>query len=391
MSLNVIMLDSLRLPVPPSLSGKIKVSSSYFFTQYTMDIVKLYEYVEKHILSVQKHETEDLLIWNYTAKCQYDFAWDDITTMCRGLITDSKGNVISRPLPKFFNMSEHHGDDCKLPPINWDQEFSVTEKMDGSLGITYPIAGGYALATRGSFVSEQAIKGTEMLQKLNFSLLNPDQTYLFEILYPENRIVIDYEGTEELVLLDVIRRKSGESIGIEDVRELAMEVDCKIPKIWDEPSANQLKNFESSMMGSTKENREGVVVKFKDGMRIKVKLEEYVRLHRLITGTSARSIWDILRLGGNLDELIDRVPDEYHAWVKETERFIKIEFGEIEHEAIVDFEKRDESWDRKEFAEYARNTKHPALLFCMLDEKDYKEKIWKMIRPKHSTPFKDEI
>jgi hypothetical protein len=38
----------------------------------------------------------------------------------------------------------------------------VTDKLDGSLGILYPTPDGHAIATRGAFVSEQALHATEL-------------------------------------------------------------------------------------------------------------------------------------------------------------------------------------------------------------------------------------
>jgi RNA ligase len=84
----------------------------------------------------------------------------------------------------------------------------VFDKMDGSLGILYPTSQGMAVATRGSFTSEQALKATEILHekypewaqitydwfRSNFDAnwYEVNYTDLVEIVYPENRIVVDY-------------------------------------------------------------------------------------------------------------------------------------------------------------------------------------------------------
>ena len=122
-----------------------------------IDLKKYSSLVDEHYLSVQKHPTADLWIWNYTAKCQYGRNWTEETMMARGLITNKEGEIVSRPFKKFFNVAEHDGEDSKLPPLP-DEPFKVYEKLDGSLGISYFIDGKVFIATRGSFVSEQAIK-----------------------------------------------------------------------------------------------------------------------------------------------------------------------------------------------------------------------------------------
>lgn len=139
------------------------------------------------------HETEGLTIWNYTAKCQFERAWDEYTRMARGLITDSVGNIIARPFPKFFNYGET--EETKTENLPKDIPI-VTVKLDGSLGIQYYLGNKLYIATRGSFTSEQAIWATKWMQE-RFTQNNfvSGYTYLYEIIYPENKIVVDYGNT----------------------------------------------------------------------------------------------------------------------------------------------------------------------------------------------------
>lgn len=135
----------------------------------------------------QKHpDFPELSIFNYTEKTQFDRHWNDATRMCRGLIVNEEtGEVLARPFPKIHNF-----DESEAPRIVDDQIlYHWDNKWDGSLGIMYRRPDGeYALATRGSFASDQAIKGTQML------LEQPDLYYykdayesgltpLFEIIY----------------------------------------------------------------------------------------------------------------------------------------------------------------------------------------------------------------
>jgi RNA ligase len=137
----------------------------------------LNRYYEDGWLIKQTHPTLDLTIWNYSPRVQYERQWDVITTQCRGLVTNSKGEIVARPFKKFFNYEEHKPED--LP----NEEFVVYEKMDGSLGILFYYENEWILASRGSFTSEQSIKGTEMLKKYPLEKLDRNNTYLFEIIY----------------------------------------------------------------------------------------------------------------------------------------------------------------------------------------------------------------
>ena len=75
-------------------------------------------------INEQKHPALDLIIWNYTPECQFSRSWDKYTEMCRGLITDSKGNIVARPFKKFFN----YGEDVKLK-LPTDRP-RISEKME---------------------------------------------------------------------------------------------------------------------------------------------------------------------------------------------------------------------------------------------------------------------
>ena len=66
----------------------------------------LNKYYEQGLLYKQVHPILPLTIWNYTEKVQYESLWDDITLQCRGLVTDTEGNIVARPFRKFFNMEE---------------------------------------------------------------------------------------------------------------------------------------------------------------------------------------------------------------------------------------------------------------------------------------------
>ena len=178
-------------------------------------IEELERYNKEGLLHKQTHPNFDLTIWNYSPRVQYERLWDNITLQCRGLVTNSNGEIVARPFKKFFNYEEHKPED--IPNENYE----VYEKMDGSLGILF-YYNEWILATRGSFTSPQAIKGKELLEKYDYNRLDKNYTYLFEIIYPENRIVCDYDF-EDLVLLGIIHTKTGDEVNIhndnnEDIR-----------------------------------------------------------------------------------------------------------------------------------------------------------------------------
>jgi T4 RnlA family RNA ligase len=345
------------------------------------------DYLEGDYVIAQRHPTLPLLIYNYSRTTQYSGIWDDITLNCRGLVLDLEGNVIAKPFPKFFNYEEHAAEGSKLPPIP-SESFEVYEKMDGSLGIIFHYEGEWLIATRGSFTSEQSIKGKEMLDKLPLDVLDTNNTYLAEIIYPENRIVVDYGTDEKLVLLGAYNNETGEEVKIEAMS--GWEV-VKMYKTWGEDWKTLKKEI-------SKDN-EGYVIRFSGGMRMKIKGDEYVRLHRILTNFSTKDIWELLKNGEDLGPFLERVPDEFDDWVKRTAMNLRYSFHSIDERAgkyhdsfrYGKYNDKEVEPTKKEFAEYVKQfpKELSAVMFKMWDKQPYDHIIWSMIKPKYEKPFRN--
>jgi len=280
---------------------------------------------------------------------------------CRGLIVDDAWNIIARPFPKFFSVEQLGG----VVPV---EPFEAYEKLDGSLGILYFVDGKPQMASRGSFISEQAQRATQMLEtKYKDAKLDPSFTYLFEIIYPENRIVVDYGGREELVLLAIIETKTGKEWPLHSY-------DSIFPVVKRYDGFSQF----NELLANQDSSREGFVVRFESGQRVKIKFDEYKRLHKLLTGVSPKAIWEVLKSGSDISKVIERVPDEFFKWVRETESELLYSFATIEAQARGEMRF---TGTRKELAEYFKTCRYPDVMFSILDRKDYSQIIWKRIRP----------
>jgi RNA ligase len=394
------------------------------------DLNILNKYIDEGLIIKQVHPTLPLSIYNYSRECQYDGKWDDITSNCRGLVLDNDGNVIAKPFPKFKNYEEHKPED--IP----NESFEVYEKLDGSCGIIFyyerelsleeryniwfnnnyetgmerffdpnnlpnfddsyyeptpTTKGEWYIATRGSFTSEQAIKGKEMLDKLPLDKLDKNNTYLSEILFKQNRIVVDYGDYEGLVLLGAFDTKSGVEIERCELEKLeGWDVVMKY-KTWGE-------DWETLKREISKDN-EGYVIRFSGGMRMKIKGTEYVRLHKILTNFSTKDIWELLRNNEPLEPFLERVPDEFDKWVKAIIMNLRYSFHHIDERAgklhdgfrYGKFNDRDPEPTKKEFAEYVKQfpKELAAVMFKMWDKQPYDNIIWSMIKPKYEKPFKN--
>lgn len=333
-----------------------------------MNISLLKEMIDDKYVYANRHQTYPITIYNYTAKAQYESVWNEVTMQCRGLILDDAYQIVAKPLAKFFNLGEIENQ--RIP----NEPFEVYEKMDGSLGIGYYYDGIWHMATRGSFQSIQSAKAQEILNHKYahaISRMEPGLTYLFEIIYPENRIVVNYGQEEALYLLAIVNNKTGDNKSL---------IDIGFPVVKQYNGLNDLNKIKEIQ----NENKEGYVIKYQDGYRLKVKFEEYCRLHRLITQVSSTTIWEMLKSKEPFEELLERVPDEFYSWVKQTKASLEKEYKGILEQCEKDYKVLG---SRKETAMYFLTCKYSAVLFAMLDQKSFDEIIWKLIRPDHERPF----
>lgn len=311
----------------------------------------------------------DLLLFDYTAKAQYAARWNFFERVSRGLIINCvTGEIVARPFDKFFNWFEG-GRKARGHIV------TVTEKVDGSLGILFRANGNYRITTRGDFRSPQGAWATEFLNA-HYELrdLGNEWTLLFEIVYPENRIVIDYQGRAALFLLAARNRFTGAYMPFfPDLYELGQKYNFPLPNVH---SFNNLTEI-LERTGTLPQEQEGYVVEFSDGERYKFKGDRYLELHKLISGLSFKHTLEAVQ-AGTLDYIRAQIPDEYlaelNAWVEQIETVVATTKQNVQ--AAFDAAPQD---SRKEFALWVQqhHKKLAPYLFAMMDHKDYTPLIYR--------------
>ena len=336
---------------------------------------------------VTASQSGSLTVFKYTQDTHINGDWNEVNRLARGIIFDMDGTVVARPFSKFFNLNERPETEVKNLP--WSEGVEIYEKLDGSCGAGYIHDDLWRLATPGSMQSDQAIRGSEMLyemqgfaQRYKLEHLPPDCTPVFEIIYPENRIVVDYGSFEGLVLLAIFEHN-----GIEwhprRVDQLADVCGFRRPKRYDIDLRGDIP-FE--------DNHEGYVARFGDGTRVKVKSPAYLRIHRLLDRLSPKGVIELIR------------GKEYGAVVKQLPREIARDFDDVRahvqgmHNNYITaayarlnrlYDEVGHNAPRKEVAEWIiTNVPKPetGFVFAILDDKDIEDKVWRLVEQK----MKDE-
>lgn len=350
--------------------------------------------LERHVaggyVRVTHHPAYPLRLYVYTHAAQYEGAWDPVSRMARGLIVDDEHNVIARPFDKFFNWGEWDDDKRAAYARVMDDEAWITPKLDGSLGILYRFDDRWHVATKGSFSSEQAQVANTMLDQGMLADVPDGVTPMVEIIYPENRIVVNYGDDRGLVFLAARDIDSGAvDYGAE------WWTGDRVPRV----SADRMW-YEVYAMPPP--NTEGFVVSFSDGEMVKFKNAEYLRLHRIVTGLNERSVWEALRdesLGnspdGEFDKMLERVPDEFYAWVDGVREKITAQWQAHRAEVTGRFQRLSAllTTSRKAYALAVMQepTHLRGMLFALADGKNIDQALWDSVRPKATEPFRQEV
>lgn len=300
-----------------------------------MNDLKLADFISREGLICQRQN--GLILFDYSKTIQYNFDWDDTSINARGIVfEEATGKLVARSYRKFFNYDELAGEAAlKLPEKyrpNLDGEFMVLEKVDGSCGICYFYNGKWYINTRGSFQSDQAKWAQIYLDNnIKTDLMNTDYTYLFEIIYPENRIVVDYGGLSTLCLTGIIETATGRELWIDEIQEEAKKIGCMVVKVFKFSSFEEM--FKARELLSV--NEEGFVVTFKNGYKFKLKGDSYCAVHRALCNLSPLNFWRSI----NLETLtvpvdfLEKLPEEFKETVdnlKEiTEHIHQTEYNKV--------------------------------------------------------------
>ncbi len=194
---------------------------------------------------------------------------------CRGLIFDRDGNLISRPFHKFFNIGER--EETQPHRIDLSQPHTIMEKMDGSMIRPLVIDGHLRLATKMG-VTEVAMDAEAWLAAQSSShrvwlvkQMMFGETPIFEWVSPFNQIVLAYEEAD-LVYLGNRNNTTGEYSFLED------HPFTKVPRYGSVEG-----NLNDYLAGAREQQgREGDIIAFADGHRVKVKNDWYVRIHKVL-------------------------------------------------------------------------------------------------------------
>ena len=324
------------------------------------------EYVKKGLVKSQTYK--DMTIYQYTEFTQFESLWNNCTLNARGIVFDDDGVLVQRCIPKFFNHDEPDG--IKVEKLMLKEQLPVIqEKLDGSLiKITKDQKHGLVITSKASFESDQAKMAKEIVDENNYDF-QEGWTYHFELIHPDNQIVLSYGDERKLVLLAIIDNQTGKDINI-----YTDDLKFEKPKLYSYETLLDINALNKDGL------HEGVVVNY-GSYRLKYKTDEYIRLHRIVTEFTPKRVWEALSSGQRIDRM--NIPEEFIKWLDDTEKELLLKYNELFdkiNQALAD----TSNMTNKEIAlsDDGNINEMQGYIFTIRSGKDIKAKVWQAIKPK---------
>lgn len=344
-------------------------------------------HLEQGLIKRGENASGSVAVYNYvTAQVQFKKIWNPVTEASRGLIVNAAtGEILARPFKKFFGWSEYSPEEQKSI-LQKDERVMVSDKLDGSLGILYtdPADGLEKIATRGSLEGHHARLATEMYREKYTGKWSPKEgyTYLFEILMPGAGVVISYPE-ETLVLIGRVNNETGRSSLLTEVEEWP----------WEKAEVLPYESMAEVLNAPARPYKEGVVVHFLGSdLRVKVKYDEFIRLHRIGSGVSKYRVWEALSNGVKMEEWKPFLEEEFYSFVDEVASDLSARYDAVLTEALeaqaAVREKFGEQFNRKEFAQHVNATYSKPIAQFILNsefnsalEEKHRARLWDLVKP----------
>lgn len=224
----------------------------------------------------------------------------------RGILFGPDGVVISKPLHKFHNLNE--GTENQHDKLNWT-EFEVYDKLDGSMIRPAIINGEMRWCTKAGITHmtpdvEAFVERNPQYLDLARVLVDLNMTPIFEYMAPKHRIVVDYGPEEKMSLLAIRDNYTGQYATHEELIEFGVEHNIPVVKRWEIKPEDDLLALVDALR-----NAEGVVIRFPDDHRVKLKADQYVLLHRTRSDLERERLVAKATLEDSIDDLLPLVPE----------------------------------------------------------------------------------
>lgn len=277
---------------------------------------------------------------------------------CRSLVLDlEKEQIVIAPFAKFFNLNEYPENeiDAVVAEIKGAKTVEITDKLDGSMQSVRWYDGAIFMAGSQAIDSEKSWRladGLKMLDSKNKVMAqeNPALTFIYEYISLLDAHVVKYTKEQEgLYLIGIRDVETGRQFSYAEVAEFAHYYSVPMTRIFDKTFEEVLSDIKTIKSNA----QEGFVINI-DGHMIKVKGDDYVEIHKVLSHISSINLV-IKSIAENcLDDLYAKVPQAYRSRITPIVEVVKNYCHEMDEIAHYYYEKAPKD-NRVTFMVWVRN------------------------------------
>lgn len=244
-------------------------------------------------------------------------AYDGFYMECRSVVIDIKNDcLVLTPFRKFRNLNECEETSYEnvAQRIKNAKCVEFSEKLDGSMQSArwyngrIVMAGSMALNPEDSWRLADGYRMlTENKNYINMLKGFPNKTFIFEYISQKDAHVVKYSREQEGLYL----------IGIREVRTGIEEPYCVVrifAKAFDIPTATifdkTLDQVVTELDDKKSSEAEGFVLNI-DGFKVKIKYNDYVNMHKVLSSISSINLIIKSIADGNFDDVLAKIPNAY--------------------------------------------------------------------------------
>lgn len=255
---------------------------------------------------------------------------------CRSVVINlEKEEIVIAPFRKFRNLNECPENDIKVvtEEIKNAKSVEITNKLDGSMQCVHWYDGKIFMTGSQALSLEKSWRladGFKMLDGRNkcMALNNPNLTFIYEYISLADAHVVKYTKEQEgLYLIGIRDVTTGKQFPYKKVQEYATRYGVPMTEIYDKSFSEIIEEVKTIKS----EEQEGFVVNI-DGHMIKVKGDDYIKIHRVLSQISSINLIIESVAENKVDDLIGKVPEAYRERVRIIERIVHNYIKEVDAE-----------------------------------------------------------
>ena len=280
--------------------------------------------------------------------------YDGFYLECRSVVIDVHENrLVVTPFKKFRNLNE-----CEETSIeNISKRIKdakcveFSDKLDGSMQAVRYYNDNIVMCGSTSLNPETSWRlkdGYHMLFRragyIDLIMDNPLLTFIFEYISMKDAHVVVYSKEQEgLYLIGIRNSVTGEEYSYKEVNRFANKYSIPTTRVFDKTLDDVIKELDDKKSNEA----EGFVVNI-DGYKVKIKYNDYVSMHRILSEISSINLVIKNIADGTFDDMISKVPKAYKDRVMQTANIVFKYIHNTELRIKEYFDKAPKD-DKKEF------------------------------------------